>query len=68
MWLPDDRVALTSISHGCVYIVDPAGGPLERIDTGGGPNGWRAAPTGRCMWRKTAAPGAQAVPPSRVFR
>src|ERR1700729_4653656 len=39
VWLPDDRVALTSISHGCVYIVDPAGGPLERIDTGGGPNG-----------------------------
>ena len=24
VWLPDDRVALTSISHGCVYIVDPA--------------------------------------------
>jgi gluconolactonase len=39
VWLPDGRVALTSISHGCVYIVDPCGGPLERIDTGGGPNG-----------------------------
>jgi gluconolactonase len=39
VWLPDGRVALTSISHGCVYIVDPSGGPLERIDTGGGPNG-----------------------------
>jgi gluconolactonase len=39
VWLPDRRVALTSISHGCVYIVDPTGGPLERIDTGGGPNG-----------------------------
>jgi gluconolactonase len=39
VWLPDDRVALTSISHGCVYIVDPLGGPTERIDTGGGPNG-----------------------------
>src|ERR1700761_1828344 len=38
-WLPDDRVALTSISHGCVYIVDPRDGALERIDTGGGPNG-----------------------------
>jgi gluconolactonase len=37
--LPDNRVALTSISHGCVYIADPAGGPLERIETGGGPNG-----------------------------
>jgi gluconolactonase len=39
VWLPDGRVALTSISHGCVYIVDPFGGPLERIATGGGPNG-----------------------------
>jgi len=39
VWLPDGRVALTSISHGCVYIVDPSGGPRERIDTGGGPNG-----------------------------
>jgi gluconolactonase len=39
VWLPDGRVALTSISHGCVYIVDPSGGPDERIDTGGGPNG-----------------------------
>jgi gluconolactonase len=37
-WLPDHRVALTSISHGCVYIVDPSGG-VERINTGGGPNG-----------------------------
>jgi gluconolactonase len=39
VWLPDGRVALTSISHGCVYIVDPFGGPPERIGTGGGPNG-----------------------------
>ncbi|HYY01463.1 MAG TPA: SMP-30/gluconolactonase/LRE family protein, partial [Mycobacterium sp.] len=39
VWLPDARVALTSISHGCVYVVDPSGGPPERIDTGGGPNG-----------------------------
>jgi gluconolactonase len=39
VWLPDGRVALTSISHGCVYIVDPLGGPQMRIDTGGGANG-----------------------------
>jgi gluconolactonase len=39
VWLPDGRVALTSISHGCVYIVDPRDGALERIGTGGGPNG-----------------------------
>jgi gluconolactonase len=37
--LPDGRVAVVSVSHGCVYIVDPAGGSPERIDTGGGPNG-----------------------------
>jgi gluconolactonase len=37
--LPDDRIAVTSISHGCVYVIDPAGAPIERIDTGGGPNG-----------------------------
>jgi gluconolactonase len=37
--LPDNRIALTSISHGCVYVVDPAGGPTDRIETGGGPNG-----------------------------
>ena len=36
--LSDGRVAITSISHGCVYIVDPQGG-AERIPTGGGPNG-----------------------------
>src|SRR6202165_4069209 len=33
------RPALTSISHGCVYLVDTTGGAVERIDTGGGPNG-----------------------------
>lgn len=41
VWLPDGRIALTSISHGCVYLVDPSGG-TERIDTGGGPNGLAA--------------------------
>jgi gluconolactonase len=39
VWLPDQRVALTSISHGCVYLVDTTGGAVERIETGGGPNG-----------------------------
>ena len=37
--LPDGRVAVASVSHGCVYIMDPDGGARERIDTGGGPNG-----------------------------
>jgi gluconolactonase len=39
VWLPGQRVALTSISHGCVYVVDTTGGTVERIETGGGPNG-----------------------------
>ena len=46
VWLPDGRVALTSISHGCVYVVDPAGGPTDRIVTGGGPNGLALGPDG----------------------
>jgi len=44
--LPDGRIALTSISHGCLYVVDPAGGPVERIVTGGGPNGLALGPDG----------------------
>ena len=46
VWLPDGRIALTSVSHGCVYIVDPAGAPVERIVTGGGPNGLALGPDG----------------------
>jgi gluconolactonase len=46
VWLPDGRIALTSISHGCVYIVDPSGAPHERINTGGGPNGLALGPDG----------------------
>ena len=44
--LPDGRIAVASISHGRVYIVDPAGGPVERIATGGGPNGIAVADDG----------------------
>ena len=43
--LPDGRVALTSINHGCVYVVAPDG-THERIDTGGGANGLTVGPTG----------------------
>ena len=46
VWLPDRQIALTSISHGCLYVVDPAGGPVERIVTGGGPNGLALGPDG----------------------
>jgi gluconolactonase len=35
VWLPDRRTALTSIRHGCLYIVNPVGGPVERIVTSG---------------------------------
>jgi gluconolactonase len=31
--LPDGRIAVTSISRGCVYIVDPKGAPVEEIVT-----------------------------------
>lgn len=46
VWLGDGRIALTSLSHGCVYVVDSSGG-IERIDTGGGPNGLTVGPDGR---------------------
>jgi gluconolactonase len=73
--LPDDRVALTSISHGCVYIVDPSGGPLERIDTGGGPNGLACGVDGTLyvaqnggVWGASgpAEPGVQVISGTRV--
>ena len=75
VWLPDDRVALASISHGCVYIVDPLGGPLERIDTGGGPNGLACSPDGTLFvaqnggaWGASgpAEPGVQVITGTRV--
>ena len=43
--LPDGRIALVSISHACVYLVSP-GGPVERFETGGGPNGLALGPDG----------------------
>jgi gluconolactonase len=75
VWLPDDRVALTSISHGCVYIVDPSGGPLERIETGGGPNGLACGADGTLyvaqnggVWGASgpAEPGVQVISGTRV--
>ena len=75
VWLPDDRVALTSISHGCVYIVDPSGGPLERIETGGGPNGMACGADGTLyvaqnggVWGASgpAEPGVQVISGTRV--
>ena len=75
VWLPDDRVALTSISHGCVYIVDPRDGALERIDTGGGPNGLACSADGTLYvaqnggaWGASgpAEPGVQVITGTRV--
>jgi gluconolactonase len=75
VWLPDDRVALTSISHGCVYIVDPRDGALERIDTGGGPNGLACRADGTLYvaqnggaWGASgsAEPGVQVITGGRV--
>ncbi|MBM0125213.1 SMP-30/gluconolactonase/LRE family protein [Pimelobacter simplex] len=43
--LPDGRVALVSISHGCVYVVAPSGA-VDRVATGGGPNGLALGPSG----------------------
>lgn len=39
-WTPDGRLCIVSISHGCVYVLDGVSGAvLERLPTGGGPNG-----------------------------
>ncbi|HEY9303022.1 MAG TPA: SMP-30/gluconolactonase/LRE family protein [Mycobacterium sp.] len=75
VWLPDGRVALTSISHGCVYIIDPSGAPHERIDTGGGPNGLACGADGTLYvaqnggaWGASgsAEPGVQVITGARV--
>jgi gluconolactonase len=75
VWLPDDRMALTSISHGCIYIVDPRDGAVERIDTGGGPNGLACSPDGTLYvaqnggaWSASgsAEPGVQVIAAGRV--
>jgi gluconolactonase len=75
VWLDDQRVALTSISHGCVYVVDPSGGPTERIETGGGPNGLALGADGTLYVAQnggvfgasgTAEPGVQVISDRRV--
>lgn len=75
VWLPDDRVALTSISHGCVYVVDPDDGSLQRIDTGGGPNGLACSADGTLyvaqnggVWGASgpAEPGVQVIAGTQV--
>ncbi|OBH05439.1 hypothetical protein A5696_25565 [Mycobacterium sp. E2699] len=73
-YLPDGRVALVSVTHGCVYIVDPAGGSPERIDTGGGPNGLCVgsdgsifvAQNGGSFGSDATEPGVQVIRDGRV--
>jgi gluconolactonase len=73
--LPDGRIAVASVSHGCVYILDPGGGSPERIDTGGGPNGLCVGPDGSIYVAQnggdfgadaTAEPGVQVIRGGRV--
>ena len=73
--LPDGRVAVTSISHGCVYLVDISGGDTERIDTGGGPNGLAVGSDGALYVAQNggvfgasgmAEPGVQVIRDRRV--
>lgn len=39
VWTPQGQLCVTSISHGCVYVLGGDGKVLDRIPTGGGPNG-----------------------------
>jgi len=75
VWFDDHRIALTSISHGCVYVVDPSGGATERIDTGGGPNGLARGDNGTLYVTQNggafgasgaAQPGVQVITDGRV--
>jgi gluconolactonase len=44
--LGDGSVWVTSITHGALYRIDPNGKILDKVDTGGGPNGIAMASNG----------------------
>ncbi|MCW2785995.1 MAG: hypothetical protein JWP74_2512 [Marmoricola sp.] len=65
--LPDGRIALTSISEGCVFTVDPSTATVERIDVGGGPNGLALGPGGELyVAQNGGAWGGSGVAPAGV--
>ena len=73
--MPDGRIAVTSISHGCIYLVDPEGGAPERISTGGSANGSAVGPDGTLFVAQNggifggsgpAEPGVQIIRDGRV--
>jgi gluconolactonase len=69
VYLSSGGIAVTSIDHGCLYIIDPDANLPRSISTGGGPNG--LALSGDTLYiaqnggifgaRRTAAAGIQVV-------
>ena len=62
VWTRDGSLAVVSISHGCVYILDGESGEVrQKIDTGGGPNGLVAYDDGFLVAQNGGIFGASGV-------